>query len=205
VTQTAVAQDIADIADELTEAHQHTEVVSFWDANRNRKKRQYRTVQPGLLAQLHEAAVDPVHLMDDVGGSSGKKPASRPPLAIEALSRWLDISEGVKRWCETLAITRRTTVESNIRAIVGCIGQLDADTLSAITEDMKAWRRWAAVMTGWETKVFSPSIACPVCETFRSIRINVTVHTGFCTECQHYWESDGLVDLALESQKKEAA
>jgi hypothetical protein len=43
---------LRDVADQLTEPHIHSEPVTVWDVNRNRKIRQHRTVQPGLLAQL---------------------------------------------------------------------------------------------------------------------------------------------------------
>lgn len=187
---------LLDVADELTEPHPHIERIPYWDTNRNKKHREHRTTQPGLLAQLYDAAVDPVVVLQEAGGRS--KPKSRPPLAVEAMSRYMDITAGALRWVKSVRIDPRDTPESNIRALVGMAARFDLDTLEALHQEMKTWRRWAAVMTGWETQVFRPRCACPVCSTFGTIRARMTEaeRLAYCNECQTWWEGDELVDMA---------
>jgi hypothetical protein len=185
---------LLEVADELTEPHPHVERIPYWDAHRNKKHREHRTTQPGLLAQLYDAAVDPVKVQQEGGGRVKQK--SRPPLAIEAFSRYDDICAGALRWVTSIRLAARDTAESNIRALVGAAPRFDLDTLDALYQEMKTWRRWAAVMTGWQTQVFRPRIACPVCCTRGSIFVNGTEQLAYCGECQHSWEGEDLVDMA---------
>jgi hypothetical protein len=199
----AVISEIQGLAEELAEPHVHVEMVQYWSPSRNKKWRTHRTTQPGLLRQLHLAAVaPPVRGPDDVGGGSAGKPESRLPLALEAFSRWMDVKKAIENWCTTLALPRPTSPESGIRAIITTLAILDLDTLEAIAQDFKTWRRWAAVMTGWDQKILTPSISCPVCTSFRSIRIRCDLGEGFCSECQHSWDS--LEDLRMLGQKAAA-
>jgi hypothetical protein len=185
---------LVDTADELTEPHAHVERVACWDRNRNRKFIEHRTTQPGLLAQLYEAAVDPVKTQQEGGGRA--KPKSQPPLALEALSRYTDITAGALRWINSIRLKPRDTVESNIRALVGEASRFDLDTLEALHQEMRMWRRWAAVMTGWQSQVFLPRIACPACDSAGTIRVNGAERLAYCNECQMYWENEDLVAMA---------
>lgn len=192
---------IRSLASELTDPRMHIERGHVWDKNRNKKRVEHKTTQAGLLHQLYVAAVDPVKLLDDVGGVTGK-PQSRPPLALEAMSRYLEISEKVRGWLNSLGQPKTETVEGDIRALAGAGYLLDSDTLDAIEQDFKMWRRWAAVMTGWECRTFVPRIECPVCFSEQSIRINPMIFEGFCAECQHYWVGDeDIVSLGKNAQE----
>lgn len=182
------------VADELTEPRPHVERVPYWDASRHRKFREHRSVIPGLLAQLYDAAVDPVIVAQE--GGTRPKPSSRPPLAIEALSTYESIAAGALRWVRLTRMTPRVTPQSNIRALVGDSARYDLDTLEALYDEMRMWRRWAAVMTGWEAAVFTPRIPCPACSTFGSIRVNIERGLAFCSECQHSWEGEALAEMA---------
>lgn len=190
-----VVDKIVTVADDLTEPRPHVERVPYWDASRHRKFREHRSVIPGLLAQLYDAAVDPVQVTQE-GSTSRPKPASRPPLALEALSTYESIAGSALRWVRILRLQPRVTPQSNIRAMVGTVGHHDLDTLEAMHEDLRTWRRWAAVMTGWESPMFAPRMACPACSTFASIRVNADRLMAFCNECQHAWEGDDLAEMA---------
>jgi hypothetical protein len=194
-----VSQDliikIYEVADELCDAHVHIERVPFWDTSRNRKHREHKTTQPGLIAQLYEAAVDPVKTVSEAGGSKSK-PKSRPPLAMEAYSRYVEITAGALRWTRTLHLAPRDTVESNIRGIAGVTSRLDLDTLEDLHRELRTWRRWAAVMTGWQCQVFRPRVACTMCGTRGSLFVNAAERAAYCGECQYSWEGADLVDMA---------
>jgi hypothetical protein len=194
-----IRDDILGAADDLTNARKHVERVRIgWTKSRNPVFREHQTVQPSLLDQLHDAAVSPVTRQNDAGGHS--VPTSRPPLAVEAYSAYEEISTAAVRWVRV--VVRRPEVRDtpggNIRMVVGYLGQLDLDTLEALLQDLKTWRRWALVMTGWETAMFRPRIACPVCDSFGTIRARATREDAlaFCKECQHWWENGGVHDLA---------
>lgn len=196
----SLIDEIAQLADELAQPHVHAEPYRTWKS-RNRKDRLHYTTHPGLLEQLRLRAVDPSKLLNDVGGGASKKPASRPPLAIEAFSRWIDIRHAVAEWGFALGIDYEPVPEEGILALSKVAITQTETTVQAITRDMRQWRRWCAVMTGWESKVFSPAINCPSCTSFRSIRINSSVGIGFCCECQHSWETiTDLLSLGKSAQ-----
>lgn len=197
-------EDLKALAAELAEPHVHVEPYHTWN-NRNKKRREYRTFVPGLAEQLYEAAVDPRRVPDEAGGSNPNKPESRPPLGLEAFGRWMEILQGVKGWCLTLGLGDRLTVENGILAIKQKAEDLGQDAIQAIVQDMKTWRRWCVVMTGWETKVFTPAVLCPSCESWRSVRIRCDIGEGFCSECQHSWTTlDDLVSFGKTAQNAAA-
>lgn len=172
-----VLADIADLAEVLCDPHQHTEQVPYWDASRNRKFRRHVTVQDGLLRQLHEAVFRPA-----VGDRGRSAPASRPPLLLEALSLHSVITIGVAKWCWDLRINQRDSVEQDIRALVGAAGTADSDTQTALRAELRRWRSWCEVMTGWET-VFAPKdVPCPVvtCGQTGTLRILLAAKRAFC-------------------------
>jgi hypothetical protein len=184
---------IREVADDLSEPHQHTERIRIWDGNRNPKYRTHTTTQPGLLRQLWEC-VHPAGTVAEgsIGGSFG----SRPPLALEALSRHTVIGIAVLRWCRSLDLKVRKSVESNIRALVGAAGALDDDTARLLLAEMRQWRRWAAVLTGWEKVLTLYRVPCPVCEQPGTLRINLTNATAMCRHCSSTWaDDDGSIQV----------
>lgn len=187
---TLTVADIAAVADELTEPHQHIERIPYWNGSRNKKIRVHTTIQPGLLAQLHASVADPVRDAEHLGGR--QTPASRPPLALEALSKHVAIVIGVTRWCWSLRLEIRDTAESNIRALVGKASELDTETRRALYDEMRLWRRWAAVMTGWESDLFEPRVACPVCDKVGTLRVNLKAKQAFCNniDCAAGWSDE---------------
>lgn len=182
-------QQITDVADDLTEPHIHSEPITFWDANRHRKIRRHQTVQPGLLAQLYQSVM-PVSSSGDE--PAGGVPGSRPPLAVEALSRHDQISMAVLRWCTSLHLATRVSVESNVRALVGAAPSLDDDTAAVLLCEMRQWRRWAAVLTGWENLYRPARVPCPVvdCGKTNTLRVNLTAQTAMCQACSATWSQD---------------
>lgn len=196
--------DIADVAGDLADARQHTERIPYWDTNRNRKFRTHVTVQPGLLAQLYEC-VYPAQAEGD--GPRRPHPGSRPPLALEALSTHTVITLAAARWCWSLRIDQRHTVEGNLRALVGAAATLDEDTALTLLSEMHQWRRWAAVQTAWESPAFAPYAPCPHCGIRTSLRINLAVQLAYCRNCQAAWDDTTLLDLAahIRTSTEEAA
>jgi hypothetical protein len=186
---------IRDTADELTEPHQHTERIRDWDGNRNPKYRTHTTVQPGLLTQLYQA-VAPSNVPAE--GSVVAAFTSRPPLVLEAFDRYTSIGAAVLRWCRSLGLERRPTVESNIRALVGAAPRLDQDTARTLLAEMRQWRRWAVVLTGWE-KIHTPyRVPCPLpdCGQPGTLRINLTNATAMCRDCGATWgDDDGSIHI----------
>jgi hypothetical protein len=184
--------DMVSVAEELTDGRFHSEKVG-------QPPRLHRVRIPGLLEQLYVAAVDPSMAAEE--GGTRMKPRSRPPLALEALSRYQDISAAVTRWCRSLRLEVYADPARNVRAIVtsaaGKRGQetcWDLDTLEALLAEMRSWRRWAAVLTGWESRPWQPRIMCPVCEGRSTIWVNDVLRTAYCSACLFTW--DDAVELA---------
>lgn len=201
--------DIADAADALTEPHQHAEPIYDYDAHRNRRmKRAYVTTQPGLLQALRDVIVPTA-----TGGENEGRPAgfrSAPPLCLEAVSRLAVVEIAAVRWCWSLKLELRDTTESNIRALVGAAGNLDSDTQVSLLDELRQWRTWAAVMSGWQSPAYSPKVNCPVdgCGKPNTIRINLARKSALCVECHASWDESTigiLADYIRTTTDKEAA
>ncbi|HEY3259969.1 MAG TPA: hypothetical protein VGJ95_06810 [Pseudonocardiaceae bacterium] len=179
---------IAEVADALTEPHIHTEPIRYWDNNRNPKTRQHRTIQPGLLTQLYQSVTPSSSAETAAGGI----PDSRPPLAVEALSRHDTITMAVLRWCRSLNLTLRVSVESNVRALVGAAATMDHDTARTLLSEMRQWQRWCNVLTGWEHIYHPAGVTCPIieCGRLHTLRINLTSSTAMCRACGATWSGD---------------
>lgn len=179
--------EIADLASELADPNPVTSRVQVWTRSRNRAVRTHTVTLPGLLAQLYESVIPSGGAGD--GGVAGHT-GSRPPLALEALSRHAEITLAVAGWCWKLRVDQRDTVQANIRALVGAASQLDHDAQERLRSDLRRWRSWAATMTGWEQITRLDRVPCPVCETHGSLRINLTTRTAYCANPDR--DADGL-------------
>lgn len=184
----ATITTITGLAEQLCDDGLHVERVRYWDKHRNEKYREWRTVQPGLLAQLHQAAVAPAEGQTEPGPRS--VPQSRPPLALEALSTHAAICTHVHHWCWSLNLAPRDTVEGNIRALVGAAPNLDDDDLALLTVELRTWHRWASVATHWISPPFQPHVPCPACAVVGKLRVNLTAQAAHCRACQATWASD---------------
>lgn len=181
--------DLRDTADALTDSYLHRETVHVWDHHRHRRTRHWQTRQPGLLAQLHHAAHHPLNCADDGSTSSGK-PGSRPPLAVEALSVHDEITGDIRRRCTALGLVLRPTVESNLRQLCAKAVSFDEPAGRALLADLRRWRRWCLVMTGWEHVRRLRNVTCPECHAAGTLRVNLTTATAGCTGCGAAWARD---------------
>jgi hypothetical protein len=188
--------DIAQLAEELCDPHQHTERVWDVDRHRNRRmRRAYTTTQDGLLTQLSDAMVDAAAVWDD--GASGRGvPRSRPPGSWEALATHASITTAAARWCWMLGIPQRDTVEASIRGLVGRAPTLDRQQLADLAADIRAWHHRAAVMTGWATPAYAPTAPCPTCEASGTLRVNLGRQSALCVDCGATWTPDTIGVLA---------
>lgn len=190
--------DLRDTADALTEPSIHREPVFEWVKRNRRKVRDHKTVQPGLLAQLYRSVIPSNSLSDDAGG--GGKPRSRPPLAVEALSAHTQISVDVRRWCTSLGLPPRDTVESDIRQLAGKAMSFDEGTARALLAELHRWRRWCLVLTGWEQVRVIRDVVCPRdgCGQAGTLRVNLTTVSAMCRHCGGVWgEDDGGIGVLI--------
>lgn len=179
---------IADLATELADPHQHREPIWGWTPNRHRVKlRDHTTIHPGLITQLHQAIAPLLATLDNTGARG--VPKSTPPLQLDALDRYLDITVHATTWCHTLDIRPRLQPEQNIRALAGANHRDHAETLLA---DMRRWRNWAATMTGWQS-IYRPRAWCPTIDCTAdqpgTLRVNLTSQTAICTACRSWWDA----------------
>lgn len=186
---------IHDLAEELCDPHHHHAVIHDW-VNRNRKTRTHTTTQQGLLAQMAELYV--------AGGnpdSDHAHPASKPPARWDALATHTTITIAAARWCHTLRLPQRNTVEGNIRALIGAWPTLDPDDRDQLHRDVARWHRQAEIVTGWQTPPMDPRAPCPAlidgqheCGR-RALRINITEQQAFCGACGTEWRDGQLAAL----------
>lgn len=208
-------EEIVACVDELADPRQHTATSHIW-VNRNKKLRRHITVQPGLMTQLYEA------IMPGSGEAEGRTAlSSRPPLALEAMSKHVEITAAVTWWCWELRVDLRDSVESNMRALIGAAATLDTERQKSLARDARRWRNWCAVLTGWEQVVAPRGVPCPVVECGKTgtLRINLTTKSAFCNNpdrdsdgnriCSAVWdEEDGSIAVLADyiaSRAKDAA
>lgn len=186
--------DIADLAEQLCDPHQHTERIWDTDQHRNRRmRRAYTTTQDGLLTQLAQAMTDAAKADDTAVRGV---PRSRPPGSWEALATHAHITTAVARWCWDLGMPQRNTVEANIRGLVGRAPTLSRQELADLAADLRAWHHRAAVMTGWATPAYAPTAPCPTCEAPSTLRVNLARQSALCVDCGATWTPDTIGVLA---------
>lgn len=181
---------IAELAEELCDARQYREPIYEW-VGRNRKLvRVITTTQTGLINQLREA----INPGNSSGDTARPVPASRPPLQLEALDRLIAIEQAAHNWTNTLHLQPRLYLESTIRHLVDGAARTDDNTRTAILSDMRRWRGWAAVMTGWASPPMTPYVRCPNpdCGQLATLRILPERRSALCAHCNHVWDdTDG--------------
>lgn len=189
--------DIADLAEELCDAHQHREPVYEWTASRHRRQvRVHVTVQPGLLVQLHRAVVPLLSSAADDAGGGGGVARSRPPLQLEAFDRYHEIGVQTARWAGELGLRPRLTAQGNIRGLVGRADRMSEDDQRELRSTLARWRGWAATMTGWQA-LYTPRATCPVTECGqRGLRINLSNESACCSSCGATWSPEKIGILA---------
>lgn len=191
---------LAALIDDLCDPHHHIERIYDTDRHRNRRVRRiWETTQPGLLAQL-AALVPPTSQQAE--GSTGGTFGSRPPLQLEALSRYAVIQIGAVRWAWSLQQPVRDTTESQLRGLIGPAASLDEPTLNTLVDEVRQWRRWCAVMTAWESPAYAPHVPCPVCEKVGRLRVNLAARTAVCLACDAGWDPDTIGVLAEHVRKQ---
>lgn len=205
MTRDARMSELAGLAEELCDPHQHTEVI--WDDNGHRNKRMrraYTTTQDGLLAQLREIGHEGLKV--GITKGTGGKPGSKPPGLFEAMSRHVYIAVTVAQWCQVRGVQIRMTVEENLRGLVGVAPAMDDETLDRFVREVRYWRGQAATATGWAAQPFQPWISCPTCGRQSTLSISMTedgrgVRSAYCSNtdrdartgdliCGSTWDGD---------------
>lgn len=185
--------DLADLIGDLCDPHQHTEPYEVWDHNRNLKRRHHRTTQPGLLQQLRDR-----YDQAPAGQWSNGGTGSRAPLAMEALSRYIEIQRGVDHWATLLELEPRPTAESRMRSLVSAAARLDDNTRNDLHAEVRTWHRTARIVCGWTTPPFRPRVACPIpdCGKRDGLRIHLDDKTALCGHCGATWDAATIGVLA---------
>lgn len=177
--------DLVEVQQDLTDSRVETSLVGDPPV-----KHQVRI--PGLIEQLYAAAFDPSMQLEE--GGNRTKPKSKPPVAIEAMSRYQDIDRASRRWARSVRVQEHADPARNIRELVtaasGQRGYLawDDETMEALVQEARQWRRWAAILTGWESPPKRPYIKCPVCAGVSTIWVNMSVGSAYCAGCLFTWD-----------------
>lgn len=194
---------IAGLAEELVDARQHHEPIYVWTPGRHRKKTgEHITIQPGLLAQLRDAIYEGPAAAYNIGyQAQSAPPGSKPPLLLEALAHHIAITMAANRWIWDLRATNHGAAEANIRTLVGAAASIDDDARRALASDMRRWRNWAAVSTGWANPPMTPRVPCPnpECGQTSSLRILPERKAAHCTKCGNVWDdTDGTIEALAQ-------
>lgn len=178
---------LSEAVDELTKPHVHREQVSRYE-NGTWVHSRHRTDVPPLVQQLR-AAVEPSS-SSDAGKSSF---SSRPSARLDAIDTLLRIEAASAVWLTRCGQALRSTLEDNLRALVGCAPGLDEQQQWDLTREARRWATWARVTTGWEVPPFRPNNTCPLCGKRGGLRVRagdgVTSYetSAVCVECSEAW------------------
>lgn len=191
----SMVPEIVECAQRLVHPTKHVEHRFFWDRNRNKKSLPpHETIQSGLLVQLYDRAVAPFSSASPDGGfPSTNKPRSRPPLAMEAYSAYAEICRSAVSMASSVGQARPNNPIYNVWILSVVAPDMDPPSQAYLCEEMRRWCTWAAVLTGWETKVYVPEKNCPNCSAFRSLRFSAEVGEGYCNACNANWT--GMQDI----------
>lgn len=191
------ATTLADAVDSLADPYQHTEPITEWTANRNKRVRRAHTVRmPSLIEQLREAVM-PSRAAEDQAAAAAKVPGSVPAARVDAIDTLVAIEQGAARWCLSLGVDLREDAARNLRALVGAATTHDQrdDWLPALVDEVRGWTVQARVVCDWQTPAFRPHVPCPVCE-IRALRIRLSARSACCVECGAIWGPEQIVALA---------
>lgn len=194
---TDLLQDIADVADELTNPQRHTERVPMPDGHGHIRatRRAWTVTLPSLLDQLASAVVPGEAYTEDepsARGSFGSRPAAR----LDAVDRLLAIEAGAAMWVRDGGMTLRDEPARNVRAMVGFAPILGSTFQARMLADLRAWRTWAATVTGWERPPDAPRAACLNCGKINTLRVRLDRETACCMDCGAWWDRTTIGILA---------
>lgn len=194
---TDLLTDIADTADELTNPRQNVERIQDYNPeNRNTKvRRVWVAILPSLLDQLARAVV-PGESYSEQEGSRGAF-ESRPAARLDAVDRLIAIEAGAAMWCTRARLTLRDSPAGNIRSMVGAAPTIGSDNQQWLLGDLRAWRTWAATVTGWERPADAPRASCPHCAKINMLRVRLARKSGCCLACGAWWD-DATIGILAE-------
>lgn len=188
--------DIADTADELCNPQHRVERIQMPDGHKHLRVRRVWTVTlPSLLDQLAGAVVPGEAYTEDDPGTRGSF-ESRPAARLDAVDRLIAIEAGAAMWCRRTGLALRETPAKNIRAMVGAAPTIGSDNQGALLHDLRAWRTWAATVTGWERPPDAPRVACLACERINTVRVRLHRKTACCLACGAWWDETTIGVLA---------
>jgi hypothetical protein len=187
--------DVPTAADALTEPYKHREQIPYWDTNRNRKFRDHVEAFPSLLDQLAAAA------FPGTSEPGAGDHASRPPADLEAVACHTAITIGSVKWVHRLRLEARSTVASNLRALVGAT--MTSDQRTDLLRELRAWVAWAETITKWRNQPYAPTAPCPLlktndqgeeepCNTRGTIRVRLDTKTAVCLNCRGTWDESNI-------------
>jgi hypothetical protein len=81
--------------------------------------------------------------------------------------------------------------------MVGAAPTIGSDNQSLLLGDLRAWRTWAATVTGWERPADAPRAACPHCGKINMLRVRLARSTGCCLNCGAWWD-DATIGILAE-------
>lgn len=187
-------EELAAIIDELTNRRRIIDRVPYWDRHRNKKLREHIVILDPLLTALADAA-HPGHASDDTEGAR-RPPGSRPPLNLDAVDRWQEITREVTRWLNWLNLAARPTLAEDLRHLVGASGQMASGDLAALVVDARAWKTWAEVAAHERGTSWTPNAACPCCDHRNAVRVRADSQRAYCSRCGSTWDEDSIGILA---------
>lgn len=190
--------DIAETADELTNPRRHVERIQDVDKHRHRResaiRRVWIAVLPSLLDELAQAVVPGEAYIEDEAtrGTFESRPAAR----LDAIDRLLAIEAGAAAWCQRSGLQLRDKPAGNIRAMVGAAPTIGSDNQTQLLADLRAWRTWAATVTGWERPPDAPRATCLHCAALNTLRVRLDRQTACCMACGAWWDNTTVGLLA---------
>lgn len=193
-SQPRPSMTLTDYIHELTHHHTHAEHYQVRRGHTWYGHNHITTVPP-LLEQLWTGDLPSTAAEEGTRAGYGSKPVAR----LDALDTAQRIDYEVNRWLVQLgAVPRVGDTTGMLLQLHGLTPRLDAETVRALTVDVRRWWTRARIVTGWDSHAWAPDATCPQCGERGTLRLRLLEQIGTCTNdaCRATWDDTTIGVLA---------
>lgn len=193
--------ELADYVADLTSPHVHREAftVRVEGAEQGWVQRVHVVWAPSLLEQLAAGDVDRSADHATEGTSRGGFESS-PAAHLDAVDTLAWIDGEATAWLHHVAPSGLVPASpaDRLRRLHGLAPQLAPAERRLLERDVRRWWIRARVVTGWDSRPWTPDNTCPICDTHGSLRVRLAEKVAACTDpaCRAIWDPATIALLA---------
>lgn len=204
------SRDLEEIVDELTLGWTTTAVVERPEPKRGvhprscavpavwrMHPRQHVVQHDALLAQLGPILSTTATAEQEGGGAL---PGPRAGARLGAIAVRARIDAEATTWLKAIGAPCPVSLAARLCTLVKVEAQahgMKDERGRVLVKAAASWRAAARIVTGYDSKPWSPNVPCPNvdCEQRQTIRVRFDIRAALCVECGDTWEDDRLLQL----------